>query len=101
MKRKVTTKNGITTISFWEVWDDFAVDGRGDMRIIGNFWDKKTAEAFAKKRGNYEKDANVTHREFVIMDNAQKIDEYEEEIKRRRALAKLNEEDKKVLKLAD
>lgn len=91
----------VNTIEYWEVWDNFSEDGRGtgQNRILACFSSQIEANKFALKRGNYGQNAQVTHKQAIIID---KIDEYDilkkERIKQT-ALAKLTKEEKEILGL--
>lgn len=90
---------GIKTVEFFEVGDDYSEDGRGRFKTIGRFWDRKVADAYAIKRGNFGKDAQVHPVALPIADSIADMDAYHDEEKRQQALNKLTDEDKRVLGL--
>lgn len=90
---------GIKTVDFYEVSVDFSEDGRGGYETVGRFWEEPVAKAFAKGRAPLKRDARVTPIHLVIADGIDDMDGYREEEKIQKALAKLNDEDKRVLGL--
>lgn len=87
----------LQVIEFYEVWDTYTVDGMGPSTVIARITDKTEAEKYAYKRGNYGNDANVRLVKLTIVDSASEMEDYEEEEKRQKALAKLTDEELKLL----
>jgi hypothetical protein len=67
----------MTQVEFYEVYDNYSMDGLGsDSIIIGRFMHYSDAITFAKKRGNYEHDAQVRNVNLKIYDSLKDIDSY-------------------------
>ena len=76
------------------------VEGKGGMKSIGAFWDKKLAEdVSAREGGCMGQPQKPWIDEIPIFDSLEDREEYKQGDKRRKALAKLTDADKHILGL--
>lgn len=86
------------TIKFYEVGDAYDAEGRGPYQVIGRFTNEKDAKDYAKKRGNYNADAQVTKKEFVVAESLDEHLQAKEIETAQKILSRLNHEEKEALK---
>lgn len=90
----------IRTIEYFEVSDNYSEDGRGnDIRIIGNFSTREIADKFSNGRGNWGAKASVIPRRIHICDSIQDVGVLAHQEAVEKALAKLTDEEKRLLNL--
>lgn len=89
----------IQVIEYYEISDVYSEDGRGPSRVIARITDYSEALNYARGRGNYDGNANVSPAKMIIADTAADMEEYGVEEKRQSALAKLTETEKELLGL--
>lgn len=90
----------IQKVNYFEVYDNFSEDGRGnDVRVIARFHDRYHAEQYAVGRGNYGHDAQIREVKFSIASYASEVEKAQLEDKKEAALAKLTYDERKLLGL--
>lgn len=90
----------IKNIRFFEVYDNYSVDGLGGSDdTIGRFSTKLVADKYAEGRGNYGKTAQVKLVEFDICDTVEEAKVSDINRQKREALAKLTKKERKLLGL--
>jgi len=87
----------VSNIRYFEVWDCFDPEGKGPKETIAFFWEHGEAVKFSKGRGNYGKDAFVKIVDVSICDTTEDLEEYKTEVLKKKALAKLTEDERKLL----
>lgn len=93
----------INQYTYYEVYDDFSEDGRGNqISVIGRFSTETIAQRFAIGNGNYGLTAKVREVSIVVCDSIEDIEDIEDykEEERNTALAKLTDREKQLLGLA-
>ena len=87
-------------LTFYEVYDDFSSDGRGNMiRVVGRFTKESDAKLYAVGRGNYEQKASVREKNVVVAESIKEMEEVEVEERKQKALNKLTKEERELLGL--
>lgn len=89
----------VQTIEFYEVADVYSEDGRGFPTIIARITDRAEAFTYAKGKGNFGGDANVSLKRITLVDKADELEDYKREEDRLRALDKLTDKEKELLGL--